>query len=159
MTRRLASAIGIVVILALALTTSACAPAVPRLGQGEVEEFVRQYVAATNAADAQKLMAMVHRDPTVSSIGYGRIYRGWDAIRAATDENIAAAARIKLVIGTIDVTPLGPDAALAVSPMTLSGVYKIGPTTMTEKPGALTLVVKRTPEGLRLIHEHYSLRF
>jgi hypothetical protein len=42
--------------------------------------------------------------------------------------------------------------------MTLSGVYRTGPTQMPEKPGALTIIVKRTPEGLRLIHEHYSLR-
>jgi tRNA A37 threonylcarbamoyladenosine synthetase subunit TsaC/SUA5/YrdC len=28
----------------------------------------------------------------------------------------------------------------------------------TDFPGALTMVVKRTPEGLRLIHEHYSVR-
>lgn len=152
MTRRLATCL-------LALTTSACATGIQPLGQAEVQEFVRQYMAATNAADAQKLMALVDRDPTVSSVGYGRIYRGWDAIRAATDENIAATARLSLGIGTIDVTPLGPDTALAVSSMTLSGVYRIGPTSMRETPGALTIVVKRTPEGLRLIHEHYSLRF
>jgi len=28
----------------------------------------------------------------------------------------------------------------------------------TEYPGALTMIVKRTPEGLRLIHEHHSVR-
>ena len=28
----------------------------------------------------------------------------------------------------------------------------------SEYPGALTMIVKRTPDGLRLIHEHHSVR-
>jgi hypothetical protein len=28
----------------------------------------------------------------------------------------------------------------------------------SDYPGALSMIVKRTPEGLRLIHEHHSVR-
>jgi len=143
----------------LALLVSACTPTPPpALGQAEVQDFVRQYVAATNAADAQKMMGLVNRDQMVSSIGYGKIHRGWDAIRTATDESIAAAARVKVAVGTIDVTSLGPDAALAVASMNLSGLQQVGRAYVVDVPGALTIVVKRTPDGLRLIHEHYSVR-
>src|SRR5438552_2596878 len=109
------------------LAVSACAPTPPPvLGQAEVQDFVRQYVAATNAADASKMMDLINRDQVVSSIGHGKINRGWEAIRSATDESIAGAARVKVTVGTIDVTSLGPDAALAVASMTLSGLHQIG---------------------------------
>jgi hypothetical protein len=35
---------------------------------------------------------------------------------------------------------------------------QLGRTWLSSAAGAMTLVVKRTPEGLRVIHEHYSLR-
>lgn len=143
----------------LALAVPGCAPTpAPPLSDSEVQDFVQQYIAAGNAADASKAMAMVQKDQTVSSIGHGKVYRGWDAIRTATDEGAAAAARIKLTVGTIDVTSLGPDTALAVATMNLSGLQQIGRTYVVDLPGALTIIVKRTPEGLRLIHEHYSVR-
>ena len=92
----------------LALVFSGCAPTpLPPLTQVEVQDFVRQYVAAANAADASKMMGLIHRDPAVSSRG----------------------------------TPV-----------------QVGRTvTLVDLRGALTIVVKRTPEGLRLIHEHYSV--
>jgi hypothetical protein len=34
----------------------------------------------------------------------------------------------------------------------------IGRTLVMDAQGAMTVIVKRTPDGLRLIHEHYSLR-
>ena len=62
----------------------------------------------------------------------------------------------------VDVTPLGADTALAVAPMvvTAEGFPADGgpKLTSTDYPGALTMIVKRTPEGLRLIHEHHSVR-
>ena len=49
-------------ICLLALVISACAPTPPSpLGQAEVQEFVRQYMAATNAWDASKIMELIHR--------------------------------------------------------------------------------------------------
>ena len=134
----------------------ACAPTPPApLSQSEVQEFVRQYVAAGNTGDASKLMELVDRDPAVSSVGQGEVVRGWEAIRKSVDESIAQSSRLRITVGTVDVIPLGTDSALAVAPMFV--------TLLQEKrrpdiPGSLTIVVKRTPAGLRLIHEHSSLR-
>jgi uncharacterized protein (TIGR02246 family) len=119
----------------------------PPLSEAEVEDFVRQYVAATNEADASRIMSMVSREPEVCSVGPGRVSQGWDAIRAATEEATASRGRFEVTLGTIEVTLLGPDAALAVAAMLVNNAA-----------GAATIVVKRTAEGLRLIHEHYSLR-
>ena len=35
---------------------------------------------------------------------------------------------------------------------------RMGDMVLDSLPGAFTIVVKRTPEGLRLVHEHYSIR-
>lgn len=145
-------------ICLLALVISACAPTPPSpLGQAEVQEFVRQYMAATNAWDASKIMELINKDQTVSTITDGNIYRGWDAIRNITDESIAANPQEKITVGTIDVIALSSDSALVVASMSTSSL-QVGSTAMDDVPGALTIIVKRTPAGLRLIHEHYSFR-
>ena len=120
----------------------------PALTEAEVAEFVRQYVAATNEADPLKLMSMVGREPAVTSVGLGKIARGWEAIKAATEAATGSDNRFKVTVEAVEVTLLGPDAALAVAPIILNNGR-----------GAATIVVKRTAEGaLKLVHEHYSLR-
>jgi ketosteroid isomerase-like protein len=144
----------------LALALSACEMSAPALTEAEVQEFVRQYVAASNGFDPAKAMSFIQKDEGVSSAGLGTIHRGWDAIRAATDASFKEEVRIKLVVDNLAVTRIGADAALAVGAMTVSSPQPIqlGRSWLTSASGAMTLVVRKTPEGLRLIHEHYSLR-
>jgi uncharacterized protein (TIGR02246 family) len=142
-----------------ALALSACTPA--PLTEAEVHTFVKEYVAATNAGDASKLMSLVSKDGGVSSVARGHVDRGWEAIRTATDKNVTSTNPSKVAVGTIDVTPLGTDSAVAVAPFKISQPtpFQIGGTVvMSDAQGAATMVVKRTAEGLRLIHEHYSFR-
>jgi uncharacterized protein (TIGR02246 family) len=145
---------------ALALALCSCERSAPALTEAEVQEFVRQYVAASNGFDPAKAMSFIQKDEGVSSAGLGTIHRGWDAIRAVTDTSFNEEVRIKLVVDSLAITTIGPDAALAVGSMTVTAPrpIQLGRTWLTSAPGAMTLVVKRTPEGLRLIHEHYSLR-
>lgn len=150
-------------LAALALAVSACAPTPPpALSQAEVQEFVKTYVAAYNDGDDSKLMGLIQHDAAASSIISGRLSRGWDAISTSSSENLSALARVSVSVGAVDVTPLAADSALAVAPMVLNAERfpqdGSGKLVSTDFPGALTMVVKRTPEGLRLIHEHYSVR-
>ena len=150
-------------LLSLALAISACSPTPPPAPtQAQVQDFVKQYVAAFNEGDDSKLMGLVQHDAAVSSVASGRLYRGWDAIHTSSGESLTALARITVALGPIDVTPLGPDSALAVAAMTVTaeGFPPDGGSKLIsiEYPGALTMIVKRTPEGLRLIHEHHSVR-
>jgi ketosteroid isomerase-like protein len=147
----------------LALVLSACSPNPPPAPtQAQVQDFVKEYVAAFNEGDDARLMGLVQHDAAVSSIASGRLYRGWDAISASSGENLLAIARIAVALGPVDVTPLGPDSALAVAPMTVTAERFPqdggGKLISTDYPGALTMIVKRTPEGLRLIHEHHSVQ-
>jgi len=144
---------------AVVAVCAACTPAAPpALTTAEVQQFVRDYAAAANAANASKVMEMVLREQSVSSIFAGKIDRGWEAIRSATDATLSRPNRAQVALGMINVTPLAPDAALAVGTMNFIGSHQIGNMTFESLPGAFTIVVKRTPEGLRLIHEHYSVR-
>jgi ketosteroid isomerase-like protein len=122
--------------------------------RAEVQEFVRQYFAASNSGDASKLMELVSRESTVSSIGYGKIDRGWEEIRKTTDTNIAEATRVRVTVGTVEVAALGTDYALAIAPLYLTSLQVLNP---IDVPGAVTMLVKRTPEGIRLVHEHFSV--
>ena len=56
--------------------------------------------------------------------------------------------------GTVEVTALGTDFALAVAPMYIT---PLGSIRTVDVAGRVTIVVKRTPEGIRLIHEHFSV--
>jgi ketosteroid isomerase-like protein len=120
----------------------------------------RQYVAASHAADATKIMSFIQKDEAVSSAGLGVIHRGWTAIHTATDDAIKQNVRVKITVGTMDVTRVANDTALAVAKMSVSTnqPVKTASGELTSAPGAMTLVVKRQPDGLRIIHEHYSLQ-
>ena len=150
MNAKLAACIAVVVLCA-------CNAPPPQLGAADVQQFVRDYMAANNAGDPTKTMSMVLHDATASSIAAGKIDRGWEAIRVSADENLKRREQ-KIELGTLDVTPLAADTAMAVGTLTLRGSYHIGNMVLENLPGAFTLIVKRTPEGLRLVHEHYSIR-
>jgi len=139
------------------LALCACNAAPPPLSNADVEQFVRDYVAASNVGDPTKAMSMVVHDPSVSSISAGKMDRGWDAIRVSAEGNVERRQQ-KIELLTTEVTALSADAAIAVGTLSLRGTYRIGNMVLDTLPGAFTIVVKRTPEGLRLVHEHYSIR-
>jgi len=139
------------------LTLCACNAAPPPLATSEIEQFVRDYVAASNVGDPTKAMAMVMHDASASSISAGKMDRGWDAIRVSTEGNVERRQQ-KIELLTTEVTPLSADAAIATGTLNLRGTYHIGNMVLDSLPGAYTIVVKRTPDGLRLVHEHYSIR-
>jgi uncharacterized protein (TIGR02246 family) len=144
----------------LALALSACETPSPELTDAEVQDFVRQYVAAANAADAAKVMGFIHQDEAVTSVGLGVIHRGWKAIRTATDDAYAQDVRVKVTMEKMDVMRIGRDTALATAPISVSTNQPVQTARglTSSAPGAMTVLVKRTPDGLRVIHDHYSLR-
>ncbi|HET9763252.1 MAG TPA: nuclear transport factor 2 family protein [Casimicrobiaceae bacterium] len=150
MKARLAASIALLVLCA-------CNAAPPPLSAADVQQFVRDYVAANNAGDPTKVMSMVLHDASASSISGGKIDRGWEAIQVSAAGNVERRQQ-KIELQSIEVTPLSADTAVAVGTLNLRGTYHIGNMVLDTLPGALTIVVKRTPEGLRLVHEHYSIR-
>ena len=119
----------------------------------EVQQAVRAYVDAINKADAATLVEMYSREAGVTSVGDGQITRGWDAIRSTADSIAGAEGKYKVATGSIDVTPLGPGHALALTSTILT--VKSGDQEVQLR-GAMTLVYKKIGAEWKIIHDHTS---
>ncbi len=142
-------------IAAAALTTVCVAAQSSPSSRTEVQKFVQAYVDAQNKPDATAVMDMVSRKSSVTSVGMGKITRGWDAIRAGIDEDVGSPFNPKMTLGVIDVEVLGSAYALAVAPFsaTLST-----PQGNIQVHGALTLVVEKSSGAWKVLHEHTSVQ-
>lgn len=120
--------------------------------QEEVRVQVQNLIKATNY-DMMATMGMYVRSPRVSSVNDAHIVRGWNDLLRATRESAASPGSFFVRVGEIDVTPMGADHALAVAPMTMEQETECG---RVQLPGSMTLALERTPEGWKILHEHYS---
>jgi ketosteroid isomerase-like protein len=130
------------------------APTASSTARAEVQKFVRDYVDAHNRADATSLSEAVSHRAEVTSVNNGVITRGWDAIRAGTDEIAGAQGSFNLAIGTTDVTMLGSSYALVLAPTAITARNQQGQ--VVQIKGAMTLVLQKGPEGWKILNEHYS---
>jgi ketosteroid isomerase-like protein len=118
----------------------------------EVRSQVTSLITATNY-DVMASMDMYVRSPRTSSINDERIVQGWNDLYRQTRESVASQGSFFVRLGEIDVTAMGPDHALAVAPMTIEYSTDAGPVRL---PGSMTLAFERTPDGWKIVHEHYS---
>jgi ketosteroid isomerase-like protein len=137
-------------VLLVAPTSKAQAPAALRT---EIQNFVRSYADAANKADITAYTEMYSRQAGVTSIDDGTILRGWDAIRTDADSMLGHEGAYKIDIGSIDITPLGVGFVLAVAPTTVTVQTERG---AVQIRGAITLVLHKTSEGWKIIHDHTS---
>lgn len=119
----------------------------------EILQAVRAYVDAINKADAATLVEIYSREAGVTSVGDGQITRGWDAIRSTADSIAGAEGKYKVATGSIDVVPLGPGYALALTSTILT--VKSGDQE-AQLRGAMTLVFKKLGGDWKIIHDHTS---
>lgn len=118
----------------------------------EVRAQVRSLITATNY-DVMTTMDMYVRSPRISSINDERIVRGWNDLYRHTREAVPGQGSFFVRLGEIDVTLMGPEHALAVAPMTMEYQTEGG---RVQLPGSMTLAFQRTPDGWKVLHEHYS---
>ena len=122
----------------------------------EVQRHVRDYISAYNRADATGLSYAFSRRADVTSVIDGEITRGYDAIRALNDEMAGEeVGSFKFAVGTLEVSLLGTGYALVVAPTTVTVKEPDG---LVQLKGAMTMVLQRTPDGWRLINEHFSTK-
>jgi uncharacterized protein (TIGR02246 family) len=122
----------------------------------EVQRHVRNYITAYNRADATGLSYAFSRRADVTSVIDGEITRGYDAIRALNDEMAGEeVGSFKFAVGTIEVSLLGTQHAFVVAPTTVTVKEPDG---LVQLKGAMTMVLQRTPDGWRLINEHFSTK-
>ena len=139
-----------------AMTAYASMAFAQAVDDSEVVALVKMYVEAHNAGDAAEIARMYSTKPGVTSVGDGEIVRGWDRIRehaSQLDNLIAQGGTLSVSIGSVDVMPLGDSSALATTTYTSS--VRLGGATREDR-GAMTLVVQKSDNAWRIIHDHTS---
>jgi ketosteroid isomerase-like protein len=103
-----------------------------------------------NRGDVEAFMGGYERTPSLVFTSGGRIERGWEAAHARYRRTYPDRETMgQLTFSDVEVTLLGADAAVVLGRYTL--VRK------QDRPrGVFTLVLRRTPGGWKILHDHTS---
>jgi ketosteroid isomerase-like protein len=118
---------------------------------GTIEQWRQAY--EVRSFDALAKLYVHDNDTVVVQNGLPLI--GWPTIEAMLKDRFAHAKEVHVRLKDITVTSLAPTAASAIATMTRE--ISDGTTTVTEN-GALTLVLKQTTAGWKIVSEHYSYK-
>jgi ketosteroid isomerase-like protein len=131
------------------------APTVLADNQQARTEAVRQVldsqVAAWNKGDLKGFMAGYWKSEKLTFFSGDKIERGWQATYDRYQKRYQAEGREmgKLTFSDLDIVMIGEDTSW------VRGRWKL--VTSKETPGGLfTLIVKKFPEGWRIVHDHTS---
>jgi len=120
----------------------------PAVLQAAVDHLLSESAAAWNGGDLEGFVDWYKRAPETTFLSSTGLTHGWDAVR----ERYAArfepgAARDSLRFEGLETRPLAPWLGLATARYVL---FQEDSVTAT---GVFTLVVEKTPEGWRIIHD------
>jgi uncharacterized protein (TIGR02246 family) len=144
--------------LPLALALALAAPAIGRTQTAadqrqEVLAFVRAYVDAANRADWSSVADAYAKRPDVIRVKSGAVTRGWEAIRNEVTRARRSASADRVSVGVVEVMSLSATVALAVVPIEVTVRTQQG---VEQIRGTMSLLVEKTPDGWRIIHDHTS---
>ncbi len=134
---------------------SACTPpdetADPADLRAAVDSLLRTSAAAWNGGDLDGFLGWYRRGGETTYIGSSGLIQGWTAIRDRYAPLFAAgAARDSLRFEDLQSRPLGAGLGLATARYVLFQGDSI------VSAGVFTLVLQRTAEGWRIVHDHSS---
>lgn len=134
----------------LAAQTRGTAPKSGRAAESEIRAVLDEQAAAWNCGEIDAFMQKYWKSEKLTFAGASGVTRGWQPVLDRYKRNYPdRAAMGKLTFSELEMTQLGPGAALVLGRWRLARV--------TDKPGGVfTLVVRRLPEGWRIIHDHTS---
>ena len=119
----------------------------------DVLAFVRAYVDAANRGDITAYIDMYAQRRDLITVSDGQLTRGWDALRDEANQMMGTEGAYRISAGSVDVITLAGDMAIAVFPFVATVSTQQGPVQLR---GAMSLVVQKTPQGWRIIHDHTS---
>ncbi len=149
------SVVAMVMIFGAGLALAESAPGASEKNLAAIREFEVDYLKAVNDGDVSAQLAMVSRKSNVYSILDGKIWRGWDAVKSQAEAYVPVSKVVQFIVDELEIVPTGPDTAIVV----IRGHgMKVNPTdtSFPDMAGVLSHVLERTPEGWRMLHEHYS---
>jgi beta-aspartyl-peptidase (threonine type) len=139
--------------LALGAALASGAGAMPVRDPGaEVRALLDAQVSAWNRGDLEAFMAGYWRSPELVFCSGATVTKGWDATLERYRKRYQAEGREmgRLAFDSIEVMALGEDAAFA------RGAYRLRLRDGSEPNGLFTLVLRRFPDGFRIVHDHTS---
>lgn len=145
--------IPILFALLLCLGLSRPVPAGPESARAGVATLLSAQVQAWNRGDLNAFMQGYWLSGRTEYVGSSGIVQGWKAIQRRYRRTYQQGKSMgRLRFKNLKVTMLAPDAALAVGEYVLQS-RKDGAKT---SKGVFTLVLRRFPEGWRIINDHTS---
>ena len=144
-------------VILVCLLLGACLPTAIRAAgtsaKAQVIALLTGQVQAWNKGDLNTFMKGYSHSPETEYVGASGIVQGWKAIEERYQRNYQATKSMgRLRFDDLHVTVLAPDAALAVGEYVLQS----GNNGNKESRGVFTLVLRRFPEGWRIINDHTS---
>jgi len=138
-------------LLLLGGVARAAEPAAGR-AEGAVRALLDAQVAAWNRGDLEGFMAGYWRSPELVFCSGATVTKGWEPTLERYRKRYQSQGREmgELRFSGIEIVPLAPDAAFA------RGVYRLRMKDGSEPHGLFTLVLRRTGEGWRIVHDHTS---
>jgi beta-aspartyl-peptidase (threonine type) len=136
----------------LALLFAAATASAPQAPRTAIEKLLADQQAAWNRGDLEGYMAGYWRSPELTFFSGATVTRGWQATLERYRRRYQGEGREmgELRFAEVEVEPLSPDAALTRGRWELA--YKSG----KGARGVFTLLVRRFPEGWRIVHDHSS---
>jgi uncharacterized protein (TIGR02246 family) len=120
------------------------------------EEAIKQVLAsqveAWNHGDLEAFMKGYWRSPELTFFSGGSVARGWQAALERYQKNYQAAGKEmgSLEFQDLNVDLLGPQAAV------ITGKWHLTMSDGKTPHGLFTLIMKKTPAGWRIVHDHTS---
>lgn len=142
-------------VLALVLLLVGCAGteasgSEPTGPEVQIRALLDDQVAAWNRGDVEAFMQGYSKSPQPTFSGANGVLRGWDAVLERYRSRYPdRAAMGRLAFSGLEIILLAPDAALVLGRWQLERAQ--------DRPGGVfTLVLRKLPEGWRIIHDHTS---
>ena len=123
-----------------------------------VETSLQESVQFWNAGDLAGFMKGYWDSPDMTFTSGGKLIRGHDALekRYATTYGSKTKAMGQLKFDHIEISPLGDEHALALGQWHLVLTGKPKPGKPNQLGGVFSLVLKKTADGWKIVHDHTS---
>ena len=116
----------------------------------QIRSLLRAQEAAWNRGDIDGFMAGYAHSRSTIFVSQGEVRTGWEAVRTRYRKKYSDRAKMgTLTFSDLEITPLSKDAAVAIGRWELKRAE--------DRPhGRFTLILRRLPEGWRIVLDHTS---
>jgi len=137
------------ILVLLALTVLPWLGALESQAAADIEKVLADQVAAWNAGSIEGFMDYYWRSEELTFQSGANRYHSWQVMLDRYKKNYAGQKQGTLAFSDLEVRVLSPDSAYVLGRWQLGG-------TAQPQGGVFTVILKKFPEGWRIIHDHTS---